>query len=541
MPRFGMTFSGNFMNKHWAALILASAVSLTLSCQAEDAIDGSGAPDEIYESIRADLATRSTIEKNLRQLSDVYGPRLTGTPRYVEMVAWVESRIREWGIDDVRVEVYGDGDRGWEIESYSAVMTAPAFANLNVQPVCCSRSTNDEVAGVPIIVDFYDLEALRVFDGQLRGKILLHPEVTQAGRPPTGRWSDERLLAAAERVEAITPDGLDGPGSDVSYVERLRRREEDTDTTERDIAEFLLEQGVGAVLRSSSAPSGLVNNRFDSGIVEFHGTSDPRPVPFFVLPREQHERLLTLLDNGDMPELALHLETRYYEAPEYHVNLIAEIPGSDPELKDEVVMLGAHLDSVETATGAADNGIGSATSMEVLRLIKSLGLRPRRTIRVALWGGEEQGLKGSSAYMKQHIGDIMTGEFVDEHERISGYFNHDNNGHDIRGIFTVGHEDIKSIFKPIFKTFEAAGASTVTIENAGGTDILVFDASGIPSFEWIHDPEMYMTHQLHTSLDVPAMVNIESANRNAAIIATVIYETAMLDEMLPRKKVDQIR
>jgi Zn-dependent M28 family amino/carboxypeptidase len=259
-------------------------------------------------------------------------------------------------------------------------------------------------------------------------------------------------------------------------------------------------------------------------------------VPFFVLPREQHARLLGLLERGHSPSIELSLETRFYEDAEYHVNLIAEIPGSDPALKSEIVMLGAHLDSVETATGAADNGIGSATSMEVLRVFKALDLKPRRTVRIALWGGEEQGLKGSSAYVRQHVGDIMTGEYTGEQEKISAYFNHDNNGHDIRGIFTVGHYEVQKIFRPIFKEFTDIGGSTVTIENAGGTDILVFDAAGIPSFEWIHDPGMYFTHQLHTSLDVPAMVNFDSANRNAAIIATVVYETAMLDEKLPRKE-----
>lgn len=494
-----------------------------------------GIVTENHERIRGELAASSTIEGNLRQLSDIYGPRLTGTPRYLEMVHWVESRIREWGIDDIVIEAYGDGDRGWDVESFSANLTAPMFTVLGAQPVCCGASTDGSLIGTPLVVDFYDLKALQRFGGELRGRILLHPDVPNLGRPETGKWSEERLQAAADRIEAVTPDGLDGPGSTVTFVDRLRQREAEEDNSDRELAEYLIEQGVGAILRSSNAPAGIVNNRFNSGLVEFHGADDPMPVPLFVLPREQHERLLTLIDNGSEPILSLSLESNYYQAPEYHVNLIAEIPGSDPKLKHEVVMLGAHLDSVEMSTGAADNGIGAATSMEVLRLIKVLDLKPRRTIRVALWGGEEQGLKGSSAYMQRHIGDILTGEFGEEHSRISAYFNHDNNGHDIRGIFTVGHREIKSIFEPIFASFDEVGAGTVTIENACCTDILVFDASDIPSFEWIHDPEMYFTHQLHTDLDVTSMVNFESANRNAAIIATVIYETAMLDKMLPRK------
>ena len=173
--------------------------------------------------------------------------------------------------------------------------------------------------------------------------------------------------------------------------------------------------------------------------------------------------------------------------------------------------------------------------MEVLRVLQALDLKPRRTIRVALWGGEEQGLLGSSAYVRKNIGDIMSGEYFGEHEKISAYFNHDNNGHDIRGIFVLGHQAIKPIFEYMFAPFAEIGGDTVTIENACCTDIVVFDATGIPSFEWIHDPGNYFTHQLHTNLDVPSLVSFESANRNAAIIATVIYQTAMLDDMLPRK------
>ncbi|MBJ89168.1 MAG: hypothetical protein CMO98_04830 [Woeseia sp.] len=517
--------------------ISSKALVFSLLCCPAGWILAAESPNNIYDKIKNELTSGSMIAENLHQLSNVYGPRLTGTPRYVEMVQWTESTIRKWGVDDVRIEEYGVNDRGWEVESFYAAITSPIFSGLGAQPVCCGASIDGEVSGIPLVVDFYDLAALQKFEGRLSGKILLHPSVTKVADAITGKWSKERLRAAAERTDAVTPDGLDGPGSTTTFVETLRERQNRGVDHDRALAEYLIEQGVAAVLRSSSAPAGLVNNRFDSGLIEFHSVGDPEPVPLFVLAREGHERLLAMLQDGAKPHVSLRLETVFYEAPGFHVNLIADIKGSDPDLKDEVVMLGAHLDSVEMATGAADNGIGAATSMEVLRLIKALKLKPRRTIRVALWGGEEQGLKGSLAYMRRHIGDIINGEYFTEHTRISAYFNHDNNGHDIRGIFTVGHEEIKQLFRPIFAKFADVGADTVTIENAGGTDILVFDASGIPSFEWIHDPGDYFTHQLHTSLDIPSMVNVQSANRNAAIIATTIYETAMMDEMLPRKKV----
>jgi len=519
------------MNRHrFGSTILLLSLFAVFAC-ADDDISNA----DTYSLIRDEVQRGSSIDNSLAYLADVYGPRLTGTPRYLQMVRWVEQQMSEWGIETVRVEGYGQGKRGWEVESFSAEMTAPIFASLDAQPVCCGRTLDEAAVGVPVLLDYYDLDALQAMSGQLQGKILLLPEVTPQAEPNTGRWSDERLRIAADRTNPITPDGLDGPGSEVTYVERLRERLASGEDEGRVIAEFLQEQGVAALLRSSAAPAGVVNNRFDSGMVEFHAAGDPKPVPMFVLPREQHARLLSLLNVGEAPTVSLSLQTQYYEDPELHVNLIAEIPGVDPELKDEIVMLGAHLDSVEMATGASDNGIGSATSMEVLRVLQVLNLKPRRTIRIALWGGEEQGLLGSSAYVKENIGDIMTGEYFGEHEKISAYFNHDNNGHDIRGIFVVGHHAIKPIFDKIFAPFAEVGGDTVTVENACCTDIVVFDATGIPSFEWIHDPGPYFTHQLHTNLDVPTLVDTESANRNAAIVATAVYETAMLDKMLPRK------
>ena len=398
-------------------IVAASVLLLAVACHKSATSNALSSVEDRYAAIQTEILQSSSIDATLGQLADVYGPRLTGTPRYLEMARWVESQLRDWGVDDILVEVYGDGDRGWEVASFSAAMIAPTFASLDAQPVCCSRGTVGTAMGVPLVVNFYDIKALQEYAGELDGRILLHPDVTKLMQAESGRWSDERLAAAADRKEAVTPDGLDGPGSDVTYVEQLRQRDAAGDEAERALAEYLLDQGVAAVLRSSSAPAGIVNNRFDSGLVEFHGVGDPKPVPFFVIPREQHQRLLRLIESDGEPELALKLETRFYEVPDYHVNLIAEIPGSD--LKDQVVMLGAHLDSVETSTGAADNGIGSATSMEVLRVIKALGLSPRRTIRLALWGGEEQGLKGSSAYVRQYIGDIMTGEYSDAQQQIS--------------------------------------------------------------------------------------------------------------------------
>jgi hypothetical protein len=498
---------------------------------ADELVDGS-----VIQRFRIESMERSQVAETLSYLSDIYGPRLSGTPRYLEMVHWVEQRLQAWGVEATHLETYGDGHRGWEIVSFSAAMTAPVFMDLNAHPICCSRGTGGSVSGKPVLVDFYDLELLKSYRGRLKGKILLHPELVAEAQFHSGKWSDEKLQLAAQRSNPVTPDGLDGPGSAITYLDRLRRQEESAADPAIDLAQFLIDEGVVAVVRSSSAPAGLVNNRFEPTLVEFNRVGDPKPVPLFVIPREQHGRLLVLAAHGASPILSLNLDTRFYEEPSFHVNLIAEIPGLDQSLKDEIVMLGAHLDSVALGTGAADNGIGAATAMEVMRMFTSLHLKPRRTIRLALWGGEERDLQGSSAWVKRHVGDLLTANFSGEQELISAYFNHDNNGHDIRGIFLVGHEAIRPIFRAFFEPFKESGAAPVTIEHAGGTDLLVFDATGIPSFEWIHDPGQYFSHQLHTNLDMTALVDIDSVRRNSVIIASAVYHTAMRNDRLPRTR-----
>jgi Zn-dependent M28 family amino/carboxypeptidase len=260
------------------------------------------------------------------------------------------------------------------------------------------------------------------------------------------------------------------------------------------------------------------------------------PVPHFVISREQHARMIRMMEKDAKITLKLHLKTKYYTDPEYYTNIIAEIPGTDSELREQLVLVGGHFDSNHGSTGAADNGAGSAVTMEVMRILKTLGIKPRRTIRLVLWGAEEQGHLGSLEYIDKYVGDIFTGEDRGELSRISVYFNHDNNGHKIRGILTQGNEPIRPIFERYLEPFHYVGAKTVVVENAGGTDHLGFDALNIPAFEWIQDPQQYFKTQIHTNMDVLDYVAEDTLKHNAAIIATFVYHAAMRDEMMPRKK-----
>jgi Zn-dependent M28 family amino/carboxypeptidase len=246
--------------------------------------------------------------------------------------------------------------------------------------------------------------------------------------------------------------------------------------------------------------------------------------------------MLRMLERGATFTLRLHLDVEFFEDPDYYTNLIAEIPGTDPQLRDELVLVGGHFDSYHGGTGAADNGAGSAVTMEVMRVLKALDVKPRRTIRLVLWGSEEQGHLGSRGYIAKYVTDPETGEDRGELSRISVYFNHDNNGHDIRGIHGQGNEAIRPIFESYLEPFHDLGAETVTVENAGGTDHLGFDAVNIPAFEWIQDPREYFYTQIHTNMDVLDFVDESTLKRNTAIIATFVYHAAMRDEMMPRKR-----
>ena len=338
--------------------------------------------EDVVARIKEEIMQRSNVGNTLACLSDVYGPRLTGTPRYLDMVEWAAGQLRDWGIENVWTERYGDDLRGWEIENYSATMTSPSFAQLNAQPVCCSASTDGVVTGSPLLLDIYDIEALRASSGKLRGRILLLSQVSEESHGVSGAWPDDRLEQAASRTNPVTPDSLDGPGSDISFVERLRQRDENDDQSDQELANILLQEGVAAVIRSSSAPAGIVNNRFDSGPVEFRRIGDPKPVPFFVIPRDQHSRLLALIDHGVAPQLSLNLAVRYYEDPALHVNLMAEIPGSDAELKDEIVFSRRAPGFRGNRNRCCGQWCGRCDLNEVFAHHQSGGSQARRTIRV---------------------------------------------------------------------------------------------------------------------------------------------------------------
>ena len=372
---------------------------------------------------------------------------------------------------------------------------------LNALPYAWVSGTKGAVTGTPLILDHQNFDELLKYKGKLKDRIILNPNTGSRDDVRTGPFSDEILKMAANHDIPNNPEGLDNSGLE-PYAETVERKIRDKEISDK-IQRFLINEKVAAVITGSSSQPGIK---------------------------------FKIIKDNIKPKLKLELNVDFKENSKNHVNLFGEIPGVDPKLKDEFVLIGGHFDSYHSGTGAADNGQGSITLMEVMRIFKKLNFQPRRTIRIALWGGEEQGWNGSLAYLYKYLGDPIRGKIKKEHSKISAYFNHDNNGHNIRGIFLQGNPQLRPIFNEYLLPFNDVGARTISVENACCTDHVPFDALNIPAFEWIQDPMHYFSHQIHTDLDIIDLVDQNSLSHNAAIIATFVYHTSMRDEILPRKK-----
>ncbi len=506
--------------------LLITILMISIDGFAQENID-----TDVVVRIKEEAYQHSQVMETLSYLTDVYGPRLSGSPAYYEAAVWTKQRLEGWGIENVRFDSYDDDLRGWEAESYSIEMITPRYMNITALPDAWTMGTNGEVIGSPVIVDHNSMEALKKLRGQLRGKILMSPEFRLQSGYREGFFTEEELAKAERQLNPNPTHGLsaDNVRPSIEMIrDRLNRGESEADRINR----FLLDEGVAAVIRGSSKTPGILDARQQ----RYSKRGEMKPVPHFVISKEQHARVVRMLDKNIEITLKLHLNVRFNENPNYHTNIFAEIPGTDNNLKNQLVFVGGHLDSYHSGTGAADNGAGSATNMEAIRILKALDIQPRRTIRLVLWGGEEQGMRGSLGYIKKYVGNILTGEGNKELPLISVYFNHDNNGHKIRGILTQGNEAIRPIFKRYFEPFHSVGAETVSVEFGCCTDNIGFDALNIPAYSWIQDPEQYFTTQIHTNMDVVDYISENTLKHNAAIIAAFVYHAAMRDEMMPRRK-----
>lgn len=484
---------------------------------------------QVISKIKTEGFERSEVMNILSYLTDVHGPRLTNSSNYWAASQWCVDKLTEWGLSNAQLETWGAFGRGWTIEKFSLEATEPQYINLIAHPKAWTPSTSGLVTGAPLLIRVGEETDLEKHRGKLAGAIVMLGEprdVPAHFEADATRYSEEDLRELAQAPE---------PGA-ISERETRRAEFRQRRAMQDKMNRFFSEEGVAVVLEPSER---------DYGTIRVHRTGAFRigaepGVPTLVVSAEQYARLARLLDKSIAVKLAINIQTKFFEDDSLGYNVAAELPGSDKKLKSELVMLGGHLDSWHSGTGATDNAAGCAVAMEAVRILKEIGVKPRRTIRIALWGGEEQGLLGSHGYVKNHFGDRRTMALKPEHASFSAYFNLDNGTGKIRGIYLQGNDAVRPIFEEFLKPFHDLGATTVTIRSTGGTDHLAFDAVGLPGFQFIQDPIEYDTRTHHTNMDVYDHAQESDLMQASVVMASFVYHTANRDEKLPRKPMPEV-
>jgi carboxypeptidase Q len=513
--------------------------------------------------IKAEAFQGSKVMDHLFWLTDVNGPRLTGSPGFQAAADWAVRNLKEWGAAGAHLEKWGTFGRGWSMSRFSAHMTAPAYAPLPGVPKAWSRGTNGPVAGDVVYAPLVPKEeaalpsdadklAVRIRQyveqqkGKLHGKVVLLTaprDLEPPAEPDSRRYDDSRLGSISAAPEPFAPPRVEWPitklPTDPKDLERFWASTpvemqadywQRGETVRNALNQFLQDEGVLAVFATDERGQGGIVFAENAGSWE---SGAPEPPPVIALAPEPYDRMVRLVQKNVKVTVEVELAARYYDDAPEGVNVVAEIPGG--KKKDEVVMLGAHLDSWHAGTGATDNAAGCAVVLEAFRILKALNLPMDRTVRLALWSGEEQALYGSRGYVKEHFGDPVTMAVKPEHARLAGYFNVDNGTGKIRGVYLQGNDMVRPIFEAWLAPFRDLGATTISIRNTGGTDHESFDAVGLPGFQFIQDPLDYGSRTHHSSLDVYDHVQSGDLMQASAVLASFVYDAAMRPEKLPRK------
>jgi carboxypeptidase Q len=487
-------------------------------------------------AIREEAFSRSQVMETLAQLTDVIGPRLSGSPAAKRANEWTRDQLATWGLANARLESFGPFGRGWSLDHASVHAVAPFAAPLIALPKAWTPGTEGVVRGKVVKAKLESEADFEKAKGKLAGQIVFLADARDLARPekPFFRRFGEADLLDLARFDTADPRDREAARKRYRFQRALR--------------DFLIAEGAVAAVEPSERDGGVVRVAGAGSRVKGENPG----VPVLVMAAEHYNRLVRLLDRGLPIELELDLRIRFHDDDEMAYNTIAEIPGTDKA--SEVVMLGAHLDSWHAGTGATDNAAGSAVAMEAMRILKKLALKPRRTVRLALWTGEEQGLLGSRAYVRQHFGsrpeptspdeqDIPASlrtpagplSLKPEHALLSAYFNLDNGTGRIRGVYTQGNVAAVPIFTAWLAPFADLGAGTLTNRNTGGTDHLSFDQVGLPGFQFIQDEADYDSRTHHTNVDMYDRLQKDDLMAASAIMASFVYHAAMRDERFPRK------
>ena len=474
----------------------------------------------------------SKVMETLFQMTDVNGARLTGSTGMRNAEKYIRQQLQDWGLDNARIETWGGFGKGWEINKAYIAMTAPYYQQLIAVPRAWTPGTNGPVQAGAVLVRIDSVQDMAKYAGKLRGKIIIYSNTNNETKlnftPDAKRLTDSELYKTA-----LDPHQEES----TTYLSRKPKTSARPVTVPRAMIDsfFYAEGGLAVV----SGGRGTMGTVFTSNGASRKWDA-PAVLPEMEMGSEHINRLVRLLEVNK--EVALEIDTRttFLTTDSTESNVLAELPGTDPKLKDEVVMLGGHMDSWHGATGATDNGTGAAVMMEAIRILKAIGVKPRRTIRIALWSGEEQGLLGSRGYVKNHLGNRLTMELKPEQAKISAYYNLDNGGGKIRGIYMQGNEELRPVFESWMAPFADLGAGTVTIRNTGSTDHISFDEVGIPGFQFIQDPLEYGTRTHHTNMDLYDRASANDLMQASIVVASFVYNTAMRDTKLPRKALPKV-
>ncbi|MEP2129950.1 MAG: M20/M25/M40 family metallo-hydrolase [Algoriphagus sp.] len=482
---------------------------------------------DAIEKIKKEGLENSKVEEIAFNLIDKSGARLMNSEGYERAMDYAVEQLTEWGLKDAKKEAFGEFGRGWEMEKTYVAMTKPYYMPFIAVPQAWTESTKGEVTGKVVFLDVKSEDELAQYKGKLKGAIVaIKPSGSQ----------NATFTADATRFTAEQLHGMEHPaprsGGNGGYTPEMIAEFRAARALSQKVTEFIVNEGPALIIKGVNGRHGTLFTSSPRGFMK----DAPKGIPTLETSPEYVNLMARLNSNGVEVEVEAEVQTRYRTDDLQGYNVIAEIPGSDPTLKAEIVMLGGHLDSWHGATGATDNAAGCIVMMEAVRILQATGLQPKRTVRIALWGGEEEGLYGSRGYVKKHFGDPQTKEMKPDHEKMSAYYNIDNGTGRVRGIYLQGNAAVEPIFNAWFLPLDdIVEDRTITISNTGGTDHQSFDALGLPGFQFIQDPVEYNTRTHHTNMDMYERLELDDLKQMSVVIASFVYNTAQRDEMLPRK------
>ncbi|MET0243624.1 MAG: M20/M25/M40 family metallo-hydrolase [Flavitalea sp.] len=506
-------------------LVSASLLAMSVFVSGQEKVD-----QDMMQKIRKEGLENSKVMDIVFQLTDVNGPRLMNSSGYLKAANYAKTALAGWGLENAALESWGEWGKGWELQKSYFAMTAPYYRPFIMFPKTWTNGTNGLQNAELLLVTAKTNDELKAYEGKMKGKIIILARADTlfpTYRPDASRYTDEELQKMADwdpkNVAERTTMGRNayGPGNGLNP---------------NTLKEMAAKEGALAIL--STSPRGRDGTIFPQGGGAY-AASAPANFLDVVLAYEEYMSLYRLAAANVPVKLEMDVKSQFKTDDTKGYNVVAEIRGTDKKLKEELVMLGGHLDSWHASHGATDNAAGCAVMMEVVRILKTLNVKPRRTIRIALWGGEEQGLHGSRNYVKNHFTDttVTPRRYNKEGDKVSGYFNLDNGTGKVRGIYTQGNTGVKDIFAQWLTPFNDLGATTVTLQNTGGTDHQAFDAVNIPGFQFIQDPMEYNTRTHHTNMDGYDHLSADDLKQAATIIAAFVYNTAQREEKLPRKPI----